>query len=305
MVLARAIERRIWVINRTSEHQASFSSSGSEAVQAAAAAALRPGSDWVLPSDRDLALCLAIGLSPLDVMLGLFGRAADPGSGGRQAPVSFGSKRARIVSTSSIVGAKVVHAAGIAYASRLQALDDVTMVSVGEQGADTGDWHEGLNFAAVHRLPLICLVQDTTPRGAALRGPAVSDLIVKRAQGYRMAGDTVDGSDFDDAFDKLARAVQRARAGEGPTLIQARIPNLTSRTPRGSYLPREELEATARQDPIERMRRGLHDSSLLDAITDDQVHQDCISVVEVAIAQARESPSPQPALALDNVLGSR
>lgn len=305
MVLARAIERRVWVMNRTSEQQVSFSSSGSEAVQAAAAAALRPGADWVLPCDRDLALCLAMGLSPLDVMLGLFGRAADPGSGGRQAPVSFGSRRARIVSTSSVVGAKVVHAAGIAYASKLQALDEVTMVSVGERGADTGDWHEGLNFAAVHRLPLICLVQDATSRSAALHGPAVSDLIVKRAQGYGMAGDTVDGSDFDDAFDTLARAVERARAGEGPTLIHARIPNLTSQTPRGSYLPREDLERMARQDPIERMRKRLHASLLLDESTDDQVHRDCITVVESAIAQARESPSPQPALALDNVFGSR
>jgi 2-oxoisovalerate dehydrogenase E1 component alpha subunit len=305
MVMGRAIERRVWVLNRTSEQQVSFSSSGSEAVQAAAAATLRPGTDWVLPCHRDLALCLAMGLSPLDVMLGLLGRAADPSSGGRQRPVSFGSRRARIVSTSAVVGASVVQAAGIAYASRLQALDEVTLVSIGERGADTGDWHEGLNFASVHRLPLVCLVQDKTPRGGTLRGPALSDLIVKRAQGYGMAGDTVDGSDFDEALNTINRAVERARAGGGPTLLHARVPNLTSRSPRGSYLPREELEAMARQDPIERMRQGLHDSLLLDETTEAQVQRDGLSVVEAAIAHARQSPAPKPALALDNVFGNQ
>jgi 2-oxoisovalerate dehydrogenase E1 component alpha subunit len=305
MVMARAIERRMWVMNRTADWQASLTMGGSEAVQGAAAAALRPGTDWVLPCDRDLALCLAMGISPLDVMLAVFGRAADPSSGGRQAPPGFASRRARIVSTSAVVGAQVVHAAGIAYASRMQALDEVTMVSIGERGTDTGDWHEGLNFAAVHRLPLICLVQDSAPRGSALRGPGGADLIVKRARGYGMAGDTVDGSDFSGAFDTINRAVERARAGEGPTLIHARTPNLASRTARGSYLPREELEAMARQDPIELMRQGLHDSSLLDDTTEAQVQRDCISVVEAAIAQARESAAPEPARALDNVFGNR
>jgi 2-oxoisovalerate dehydrogenase E1 component alpha subunit len=272
-------------------------------VQVAAAAALRPGSDWVVPYHRDLALCLAMGVSPLDIMLALFARADDPSSGGRQSPMSFGSRQARIASSSGAIGTQVVHAAGIAYASKLLEKDEVTLVSIGDRGTDTGDWHEGLNFAAVHRLPMICVVQDERPRMRALARQQSADLIVMRAQGYGIAGDRVDGADFAAAFAVLSRAVERARSGLGPTLVHARVLNLASLTARGTHKPQEQLEAVARQDPIERMRRELDALGMLDGDADDRIQRDCISVVEAAVDQARKAPSPEPRQALDNVLG--
>ena len=318
MQMARAIERRVWVINKVTSPQSGeggaqrrmgrpnlydVSSGGSEALQVAAAAALRPGTDWVVPSRCDLALCLAMGVSPLDVMLALFGRAADPSSGGRQAPMSFGSRQARIASSSGATGTQVVHAAGIAYASRLQRKDEVTLVSIGHRTADSGDWHEGVNFAAVHRLPVICLVQDDRPGTRALPGQHAADLIVMRAQGYGIASDRVDGSDFAAAFAVLSRAVDRARSGAGPTLIHARVPDQTSPTTRGAGRPAEQLEALSREDPIERMRRDLHAAGILDDDADDRIQRECIGVVEAAVEQANASPSPEPGQALDNVLG--
>ncbi|MDQ2923370.1 MAG: thiamine pyrophosphate-dependent enzyme [Candidatus Dormibacteraeota bacterium] len=296
MVLARAIERRLWTLD-----VADSGSGGFEAVQVAAAAALRPGLDWVVPYHRDLALCLAMGLSPLDVMLGLFGRAEDPASAGR-AP-AFSSRRSRIVTTSGLTGTQIVHAAGIAYASKLKALDEVTLASIGDRGTDSGDWHEGLNFAAVHRLPLVCLVQDNAPRAVVPPGKRAADVIALRADGYGMAGESIDGTDFAASFDALTRAVDRARSGRGPTLVHARVVELTSLTPRGSRQSQEQMEAISRQDPIDRMRRDLHDSQLIDDASDDQIHRDCITVVEAAIDQARSSSSPEPASALDNVYG--
>jgi 2-oxoisovalerate dehydrogenase E1 component alpha subunit len=304
MVMARAIERRVWVLNRTSGQVVSMTAGGAEGVQVAAAAALHPGSDWVVPHAGDLALCLAMGVSPLDVMLAVFGRAADPSSGGRQQPMSFGSKRARIVTTSAVPAVQVVHAAGIAYASRLRALDEVTLVSIDQRDADAGDWHEGLNFAAVHRLPVVCLVLDATYRSAPLPGTSRTDLIAQRAQGYGMAGESLDGSDFRDAFETISRAVERARAGDGPTLVHARIPDLSSRSPRGSYRRREELEAGARQDPIDGMRHHLRDSQLLDEAGDSQMQADCMRVVEGALDEARQARAPEPAQALDNVFAT-
>jgi 2-oxoisovalerate dehydrogenase E1 component alpha subunit len=278
---------------------------GSEAVQVAAAAVLRPGSDWVVPYHRDLALCLAMGVAPLDVMLSLFGRADDPSSGGRQAPVSFGSRRARIASSSDAIGTQVVHAAGIAYASKVQEKDEVTLVSIGDRGTDTGDWHEGINFAAVHRLPMICVVQDERPRTRALRGQHAADLIVRRAQGYGIAGDTVDGTDFGAAFAVLSRAAERARSGEGPTLVHASVLDLTSLTELGAHKPQEQLEPMARLDPIERMRSDLYALGILDDSADDRIQRDCLSVVEAAVEQALMAPSPEPLQALDNVLGGQ
>jgi 2-oxoisovalerate dehydrogenase E1 component alpha subunit len=305
MVMARAIERRVWTLNRTAGLDAQVRVGGCEVVQVAAAAALRPGLDWIVPFPRDLALCLAAGLSPLDVMLALLGRDSDPSSGGRQTPGDFGLRRARIASTSGLAGVQVVHAAGIAYASKLRGEDEVTLVSTGERGTDSGDWHEGLNFASVHRLPMICLVQDGGFRAQGVPGRRESDLIARRAQGYGMADESVDGTDFDAAFEAFTRAVERARSGEGPTLVHARVIDLTSLTAKGARQPQERLEATARRDPIDRMQRKLHDSNVLDDEADDRVQRDCISVVEAAFEQARAAPAPEPAAALENVFGVR
>ena len=285
------------------EAPAALHIAGSEGVQVAAAGVLRQGNDWVVPYHRDLALCLAMGATPLDVMLALLGRADDPASGGRLAPGSFGSSRARILTTSGVIGAQVLHAAGIAYASKLRALDEVTLVSIGERGTDTGDWHEGLNFAAVHRLPLICLVQDNSvPAGAPT--PVDADLLIARAEGLGLLGQRVDGADFEAAFDVLGRAVERARAGEGPTLVHARVPELTSLAPDGSFLARERLEAIAYHDPIERMRLLLIHDGVLDDGSDLQVQRDCAGVVEAALEQALEAALPEPAAALDNVIAT-
>jgi 2-oxoisovalerate dehydrogenase E1 component subunit alpha len=305
MHMARAIERRVWVLGRSSQSPLVIRVGGSEGVQVAAAAALRPGSDWVVPNHRDLALCLAMGVSPLDVMLGLFGRADDPSSGGRQSPFSFASRRARIASSSDATGTQVVHAAGIAYASKLQERDEVTLVSIGGQVTDSGDWHESLNFAAVHRLPMICVLQDERPRTRALTGQHAADLMVMRAHGYGIAGDRVDGTDFASAFAVLSRAVERARSGDGPTLVHARVPDLTSLNARGAHKPQDQLEAIARQDPIERIRRDLHDLGMLNDDDDDRIQGDCILVVEAAVEKARVAASPEPSQALDNVLAGQ
>jgi 2-oxoisovalerate dehydrogenase E1 component alpha subunit len=301
MVMARAIDRRMWLLKRMSGLAASFGGDGFEAVQVAAAAALRPSLDWVVPHHRDLALCLAVGVSPLDVMLAVHGRFMDPGSGGRQSPGAFGLRRARIVSTSGLAGDHIVHAAGIAYASKLRGVDEVTLATIGVRGTESGDWHEGVNFASVHQLPVVFLVQDGGARASAPPGRRTADLIVSRAEGYGINGETVDGSDFNGSFITLSRAVERAREGRGPSLVHARVAPVTALGRRGTRLPPEQLEASAREDPIEKMRRRLYDEQLLDEATDEQVQRDCFGVVEAAADQALKSPEPEPALALDNV----
>jgi 2-oxoisovalerate dehydrogenase E1 component alpha subunit len=301
MVMARALERRVWWLNRTAQTGAVFNSGGSEAVQVAAAAILRPGTDWVVPHSRDLALCLALGVTPLDVMLSVFGRSEDQASAGRMTPVSFSSRRARILSVSSTGAAQVAHAAGIAYASRVQGLDELTLVSIGGAAVSAGDWHEGLNFAAVHRLPLICLVQDEADLTAPPLEQPGSDLLVRRAHGYGVAGGVIDGADFNAAFESVSQAAQRARSGGGPTILHARISPLTALTPSGSFQPREQLEEAGRRDPIETMRRDLESLLLLDPPTDAHIQRDCQAVAEAAVEQALASAPPKPAAALDNV----
>src|SRR5260221_6252951 len=157
MVMARAIQRRQWVLNRLDQsppHHVGrwpagpvgsriLQAAGFEVVQVAAAAALRPGHDWVVPCRLDLALCLALGTSPLDVMLG-----------------TFGSKAARVVTTPAAAGRHVLHAPGIAYAEQMSGGDGVTLVCTDRNAIEAGDWHEAISVADAHALPLICLIED-------------------------------------------------------------------------------------------------------------------------------------------------
>ncbi len=299
MVMARALDRRMWVLNRQGKAPFVISGQGHEAAQVGAAAALRPGVDWLAPYYRDLAFCVALGISARDFMMSVFARAEDPSSGGRQMPSHFGSRKLRIVTTSSVVATQVPHAAGIAYAARARGLDEVAVACVGEGSTSKGDWHEALNFAAVHRLPFICIVEDNDYAiSVPHRLQMAVDSAAERARGYGMAGATVDGGDVLAVYEVMTTAVERARAGDGPTLIDAKVARFTSHSSdddQRRYRPREELEALIRRDPIERFRNYLLDESLLTEDDDERVQQECTREVDEAVRAAEAAPQPDPA----------
>jgi 2-oxoisovalerate dehydrogenase E1 component alpha subunit len=296
MVLARAIDRRMWVLNRQGKAPFVISGQGHEATQVGAAAAMRPGQDWLCPYYRDLAFCVALGLTPEEFMLSVYARAADPSSGGRQMPSHFGLKRARIVTTSSTVATQVIHAAGIAYASRIRRLDEVAVTCLGEGSTSEGDWHEGLNFAAVHRLPFICIVQDNDYAiSVPHRLQMGVDSVARRAAGYGMAGESVDGGDVFAVYAAMKRAMDRARSGQGPTLIAAKVARFTSHSSdddQRRYRPPEELESLLRRDPIERLRNHLLDSGVLEDAADERIQQEAASEVDAAVQAAEAAPQP-------------
>ena len=296
MVLARALDRRMWVLNRQGKAPFVISGQGHEAAQVGAAAALRPGHDWLAPYYRDLAFCIAMGMTADDFMLGVFARATDPTSGGRQMPSHFGLSRARIVTTSSTVATQVLHAVGIAYAAKIRGLDEVAVASLGEGSTSKGDWHEGLNFAGVHRLPFICIVQDNDYAiSVPHRLQMGVDSVAKRADGYGIFGASVDGGDVLAVHEVMRTAVQRARAGEGATLVCAKVARFTSHSSdddQRRYRPPEELEALLRRDPLERFRNYLLDEGLLTDASDEAVQQDCTAEVDQAVREAEAAPAP-------------
>ena len=302
MVLARALDRRMWVLNRQGKAPFVISGQGHEAAQVGAAAALRPGTDWLVPYYRDLGFCLALGMTPLEFMLSVYARANDPNSGGRQMPSHFGLRRLRIVTTSSPVATQIIHAAGVAYASKLRGLDEVAVTCIGEGGTSKGDWHEGLNFAAVHRLPFICVVEDNDYAiSVPHRLQMGVDNVARRAAGYGMAGESVDGGDILDVYEAMLRAVERARSGEGPTLISAKVARFTSHSSdddQRRYRPQEELEALLRRDPIERFRGYLIGERLLDEGGDESLQQEATAEVDqaVSLAEAAAAPSSEEAV---------
>lgn len=305
MVLARAIDRRMWVLNRQGKAPFVISGQGHEAAQVAAAGSIRPGVDWVAPYYRDLALCISLGMTPTDFMLSVYARAADPNSGGRQMPSHFGSRRLRIVTQSSTVATQVVHAAGIAYAAKVRGVDEVALTCLGEGSTSEGDWHEALNFAGVHRLPFICMVQDNDYAiSVPHRLQMGVDSVARRAAGYGVHGETVDGGDLLAVYEVMKAAVERARSGDGATLVCAKVARFTSHSSdddQRRYRPQEELEALLRRDPIERFRNYLFDEGLLTDPDDERIQQECAAEVQAAVETAEGSPLPIAEDALKNV----
>ena len=298
MVLARAIDRRMWVLNRQGKAPFVISGQGHEAAQVGAAAAMRPGVDWLAPYYRDLAFSIALGMTAEEFMLGVYAKADDPTSGGRQMPSHFSLRRARIITTSSVVATQLVHAVGIAYASRLRGLDEVAVGCLGEGSTSEGDWHEALNFAAVHRLPFICVVQDNDYAiSVPHRLQMAVDSVAARAAGYGLAGMTVDGGDVLAVYEAMRDAMARARGGDGPTLLDAKVARFTSHSSdddQRRYRPQEELEALLRRDPIERFRTYLLEESVISEDEDEKIQLDCTTGVDQAAQAAEAAAAPRP-----------
>ena len=307
MMLSRKLDERSWVLNRQGKAPFHISGIGHEALQVAAAQAIRPGKDWVYPYYRDLAFVLALGMKPVDHLYALLGKAADPSSGGRQMPSHFSNRELRIGSVSSPVATQVPIAAGSAMASKLLGKDEVTVVCLGEGSTSEGDFHEGLNWAGVHKLPFICIVQNNQ---YAISVPVAKQMAVKsvadRAAAYGVTGVAVDGNDALAMYDAMYEAVQRARSGEGATLIEAITYRLTPHSSDDddrSYRSREEVEAWKRRDPILLFRKTLLERGILDEETAQEIEQWAMREVDEAEMQAMQAPYPDPSTLEDHVYG--
>lgn len=308
MVLSRRLDERMWILNRQGKVPFHISGLGHEACQVGTAFAMRRGHDWLHPYYRDLAFNLALGVTPTDLMLPLFGKAADPSSGGRQMPAHFGNPRLRIVSGSSPVATQVPQAAGIAFAAKLRGLDEVVVTCLGEGSTSQGDFHEGLNWAAVHKLPVVFLVQNnqyaiSVPLSKQMGVANVAD----RGDAYGMPGVMVDGNDVLESYNAAAEALLRARRGDGPTLLEAKtyrpVPHSSDDDDR-SYRSRAEVEEWKQKDPILRAERLLSARGLLTDAVRDEIQQRVMTEVDQATDFAIQAAYPRPEEALEPVFGS-
>jgi 2-oxoisovalerate dehydrogenase E1 component alpha subunit len=296
MLLSRALDLRAWSLSRQGRAHFVITSRGHEATQVGAVFGLARGHDYVLPYYRSLATALGVGMTAREVMLALLARAGDPNSGGRQLPMHFSHRRWRIVSGSSVVSTQIPHAAGLALAARLSGQDYVAMATFGEGGSSKGDFHEGLNFAAVHRLPAIFCCENN---GYAISVPqrkqmAIED-VASRAAGYGMPGVVVDGTDPLAVCAAVRAARARALAGEGPTLIEAKVYRFTPHSSDDddrNYRSREEVQAALARDPVPAFGRRLREAGLLDEAEDLRLQEAVAAEVDDAVAFADATPNP-------------
>ncbi|MBO3795581.1 thiamine pyrophosphate-dependent dehydrogenase E1 component subunit alpha [Bacillus subtilis] len=307
MLKTRRFDEKMWLLHRSGKIPFVVSGQGQEAAQVGAAFALDRKKDYILPYYRDLGVVLAFGMTMREVALSNFGKAEDPNSGGRQMPGHYGQKKNRIVTGSSPVTTQVPHAVGIALGGSLEGKDFVTFTTFGEGSSNQGDFHEGLNFASVHKLPCIFMCQNnkyaiSVPINKQLACENVSD----RAIGYGMHGITVNGNDPLEVYAAIKDAVERGRRGEGPSLVETVCYRLTPHSSNDddlAYRSREEVENARKNDPIRTFGEYLRSIDLLTDSVMEEMESKIEVLVDEAIEYAENAPYAEPATALDYVYG--
>ncbi len=305
MVLARTISEKAWLLARQGRVLFSMPCDGQEASDVASALALDRQQDFLSPYARSIGALLVKGMTVREIMLNHFARAADPSSGGRQMPVHWGHRKLGIISMGSPIGVTVPRAAGVALASKVRGDGAVTLVYFGEGAASEGDVYEGMAFAGVHRLPVVFFCTNngwatSVPTHLQWAGPSVA----ARAEAWGFPGVEVDGCDALEVYRVTKDAVDRARRGEGPTLIESIVPRMmphSSSDDHARYRSPEELEAARLLDPLPRFARELRDREVLTPEDEVQIRGEIDAEVEEAIAFAEASPPPDPSTAFSGV----
>jgi 2-oxoisovalerate dehydrogenase E1 component alpha subunit len=302
VALARAVDERMWILNRAGRIPFVISGQGHEGAQVGVTWALTKGLDWIAPFYRSIAMCMTFGMSARDIMLAQYARASDPSSGGRQMPGHYGDRRHNLLSVSSPVATQILHAVGIALAAKIRGTGQVALTAMGEGSSNQGDVHEALNFAAIHRLPFIFLVENN---GYAISVPAAMEIsvpdVAMRASGYGIPGVVVDGSDVLACYRVARTAVERARAGEGPTLIEAKVTRLTGHSSddqQTKYRSAEDLEAGQGRDALPHFREQLRAAGVLTEAVEEALMAEIKAIVDDATDFAEAEPDPQPSTAM-------
>ncbi len=305
MVLTRRLSDRMMALQRQGRVAFFISGQGQEAAQIGTAHAIKRGVDWVFPYYRDHGVCIAAGMSARELMLDLFAKAEGPCSHGRQMPSHFGKAEARIVSGSSPVATQTLHAVGCALAAVRRGLKEVCITYLGEGSTGQGDFHEAMNFAGVHKLPVIFVVENN---GYAISEPQWKEMAVEnvadRAQGYGFSGSVVDGNDVMAVYQTTKWAVEEARRGHGPALIECKtyriVPHSSSDDDR-RYRTRKEVEEWSKKDPIDRFQKYLLGENILTEESDEATRTAIDAEVAEAVRYAEQAADPPVTDALKHV----
>lgn len=305
MLLSRRLDERAWTLHRQGKIAFHISGIGHEAAQVGAAFALQRGVDWVSPYYRDLALLIALGYTPREFMLSAMGKKGDPSSGGRQMPSHWSLKRANVISHSAPVATQAVHAAGIGLAIKMRGDARVVLTTLGEGSTSQGEWYEAVNWAAVHHLPVVFMVQNnqyaiSEPPEKQMAVPSSAD----KACGLGLPGIAVDGTEVFTVHAAVQEAVDRARSGGGPTLIEARIYRITPHSSDDddrSYRSREEVEEHKKRDPLLLAQTFLREPQYLTRDMDETYETEAREAVDDAVAFAQDAPYPAAEEALHPV----
>ncbi|MBI3895360.1 MAG: dehydrogenase E1 component subunit alpha/beta [Acidobacteria bacterium] len=311
MYLSRRMDEKEIQLHRQGHTFFEISAAGHEALQTAAAMALQPGYDWFFPYYRGRALALALGVTPLELLLEAVGSADAPFSGGRQMPSHWGSKALNIVSQSSPTGTQWLQAVGCAEAGVYYKespgaqpwdgsfeKDEVVCVTGGDGSTSEGEFYESLNTACTARLPVLYLIEDngyaiSVPVERQTPGGNISHLL----SGFpNLLREEVDGTDLLASLDTLRRAVAYCRERQGPALVHGHVVRLHSHSlsdDQKLYKTSEELAAEAQHDPVHRFADFLQREGLLGEQERQKLEQEVEQELEEAMSHALKAPAAE------------
>lgn len=298
MILVRTLDERVWAMNRQGKAALVASCQGHEAAQLASVWGIRKNTEdrFFFTYYRDLAVFVAQGLSPVEVMLGYLAKAGEPLSGARQFPLHGADLSRKVMNLSNVVGSHVSQAVGWALACRLQGQATVVGVYFGDGATSQGDIHEAMNYASVHRLPVIFMCENNR---YAISVPIDQQMAIPnvavRAAGYGMPGITVDGTDVVAVYNAVAEAAKLASMDGGPSLIEFRVERYlphTSDDDDSVYRSREDIEQARTRDPLLALQTLLRDAGMLDVELDNAYRTWAKKEVDEATDIAEAAPFP-------------
>jgi TPP-dependent pyruvate/acetoin dehydrogenase alpha subunit len=253
--------------------------------------------DVVTPSHRDMGVFLMRGITPRRIIAQYMGRSTGL-TRGRDGNMHMGDMDHNVIAFVSHLADNVPVAAGVALAFKQRGEKKVALCYHGEGATSRGDWHEGINLATVHKLPVVYFINNnayaySTPMGLQM---AVDDVAI-RAQGYGMPGEVVDGNDILAVYDSAKRAIDRAREGGGPSLVEYKTFRMTGHSAHddAGYVPPELFDEWQKKDPILSFEARLIDAGVLTQAKIDEMHRECVEIIDDAVDWAEKQPYPEAA----------
>lgn len=307
MVLSRKMEDKCSIILRQSKGGTfQISGPGHEAALTAASMVFRGGVDWSICHYRDLTYCLGLGMSAEEIFTGFMAREGDPASGSRQMPSHFGHKALRIISKSSCVGTQYLQAAGRGYGIKLDKADEAVYVSSGDATCAQGEFHEGLNWATIHKCPVVFHVEDNgwgiSTHWKQERAQSVYDMVAGYAN---LARFNPDGTDLFESYSAFKAAHEYARSGKGPAIVVSKVVRLwghSSSDNRKKYMTDAQIAEESARDPIAKHRQWILDNALADEAELVSIEEQIKTEIDAAAERAELKPYPKPEDAAKYVL---
>ena len=305
LVIVRTTDERIWMMNRQGKVPIAASSQGHEAAQLGSLlAAQLDGNCFLFPYYRDLALKMGAGLTPTQVMKSFMGKAGEPYSNARQFPLQGADLEHNIIQISNVVAAGLTQSVGYALGSKMRGTGMVSLVYFGDGASSQGETHEAMNFAGVHKLPVVFICENnhyaiSVPQSSQM---AITD-IANRAEGYGFPGLVVDGMDLLAVYEATREAIARARS-EGPVLLEMKVerfmPHTTDDDDR-RYRPAEEVENIRQRDPLNTLGTYMVEQGYLSQEEVDRIKAEATAAINEATDAADAAEPPDPSEMLKHV----